>query len=1046
MDSPLLSSPLFRCGMRWIFALLMLCLAPVYAWGQAHAIFNGTESACSGAMLDSGGQGAGGYGNNENYTYTLCPDQPGGAISLNFITFNLSTAGVAPVDFMTIYDGNSTAAPVLGTWTGTSLQGQVVSASSSNPTGCLTVVFKSNNTGTGVFAASITCYQPCDRPTAVATHGSNGPLKICPGETVTFNGSGSYAAPGFNIANRRWDFGDGTILDNAPAVVSHTYTQPGAYTAQLYLQDNNGCASTNLVDLMTMVGTHPSFTGTSGGTACSAETLCLDGTVTPTTWNELPSGDLGGGLFLPDNVGQCFTTTITFTQFAPGQTFTNINQLLGICVNMEHSYMGDLIIRIKGPTGQTVVLHQQGGGGTYLGVPVDNDNTPNIQGTCWNYCWSPTATNGTWANNGNGGTLPSGTYQSVQSLAGLIGSPLNGTWTFEVCDMWGLDNGFICDWSIMFDPALYPGLLEFTPVYGAGCDSSYWAGPGIVSTSANCNQVCTSGLAPGNHSFTYTVIDDFGCTYDTTVTVTIVPDLQVSAGPDATTCGNPVQLNANLLGGGFTTNCDYVLWLYDSYGDGWNANGYVTVTINGVSTSWTLMNGSSGYANITVPDGATIILSYNKGIPFANEQSFTLLNSNGVAVYSGNNPANGVVWTGTANCPNAVTYSWSPATDLSNPAIANPVATPGSTTQYCVTASQAGHPACAVTDCMTITVDDPAVPGTTASYTVCASAGAFNLYDQLNGTPPLGGTWTDPNQGSSNGTFIPGTSVPGVYSYSVTGNSPCGTSTTIHTVTVNVVTASDAGSNGSLTLCSSGAPESLFDALGGTPDAGGTWSGPSTVNGCMIDPASMQPGTYTYTVPGVAPCPDQSATVDVVIHALPEPGTDGSLTLCNSGAPESLFDALGGTPDAGGTWSGPSTVNGGMIDPASMQAGTYTYTVAGVAPCPDQSANVDVVIHALPNPGIDGGLTLCSSSPATSLMVGFNGTPDGGGIWTGPNNTPSNGTFIPSTDAPGIYTYTVNGSAPCPTLSATVDVGVVTNPDAGTPGSATLCATDAPIL
>lgn len=339
-------------------ALVAAC-APVQA--QVHVISNGAEAGCTGTLLDSGGQGAAGYSNNENFTYTLCPDAAGGAISLNFVTFNLSLAGAAPIDAMSIYDGNSTGAPLLGTWTGTALQGQVVSASGSNPSGCLTVVFKSNNTGTGVFAATISCYQPCSRPTAVASYGTGAPKKICPGQAVTFNSGGSYAASGFNIASRRWDFGDGTVLNNAPAVVSHTYAQPGAYTAQLYVLDNNGCANNNLVDLVTLVGTKPTFTGTTGATGCSGETLCLNGTVHPTTWNELPNANLGGGVFLPDNVGECFNTTLTFTQFAPGQTLTNINQLLGICVNMEHSFMGDLVIRIISPNGQTVILHQQGG-------------------------------------------------------------------------------------------------------------------------------------------------------------------------------------------------------------------------------------------------------------------------------------------------------------------------------------------------------------------------------------------------------------------------------------------------------------------------------------------------------------------------------------------------------------------------------------------------------------------------------------------------------------------------------------------------------------
>ncbi|MBS1943904.1 MAG: PKD domain-containing protein [Bacteroidetes bacterium] len=780
-----------------------------------HVISNGAEAGCTGTLLDSGGQGAAGYSNNENFTYTLCPDAAGGAISLNFVTFNLSLAGAAPIDAMSIYDGNSTGAPLLGTWTGTALQGQVVSASGSNPSGCLTVVFKSNNTGTGVFAATISCFQPCSRPTAVASYGTGAPKKICPGQAVTFNSGASYAASGFNIASRRWDFGDGTVLNNAPAVVSHTYAQPGAYTAQLYVLDNNGCANNNLVDLVTLVGTKPTFTGTTGATGCSGETLCLNGTVHPTTWNELPNANLGGGVFLPDNVGECFNTTLTFTQFAPGQTLTNINQLLGICVNMEHSFMGDLVIRIISPNGQTVILHQQGGGGTYIGGANDNDEANPQIGTCWNYCWTPNATWGTWAQCASGGATPHvmtggtpagpalipGNYSSVQPLSGLLGSPLNGTWTFQVCDMWALDNGFICDWSLDFDPALYPDLVQFTPVYGANCDSTHWAGPNITSTSANCAQACVSGLAPGSYPYTYTVTDNFGCTYDTTVTVTITPNVTVNAGPDATTCGTPVQLNATVANAP-TTTCSYQLWLYDSYGDGWNLNGYVTVTINGVSTNWTLNNSASGYTTLSIPHGAAISLSYHGGGLLAYEQSFALLNSAGTTIYSGTNPANGVVWTGTGSCPGGgMVYTWSPATGLSNPSIANPVATVAGTTQYCVTAYPTGHPACGSTDCITITVDNPPGQGTNSTLTVCGNGAPVNLFNLLGGNPDTGGTWTAPAGSAHNGTFLPGVDLAGTYSYTVTGTGPCGTYTTTSTVTVAVNNPPTAGTESGSAPC-----------------------------------------------------------------------------------------------------------------------------------------------------------------------------------------------------------------------------------------------------
>ncbi|MBK8339141.1 MAG: hypothetical protein IPK99_03625 [Flavobacteriales bacterium] len=95
----------------------------------------------------------------------------------------------------------------------------------------------------------------------------------------------------------------------------------------------------------------------------------------------------------------------------------------------------------------------------------------------------------------------------------------------------------------------------------------------------------------------------------------------------------------------------------------------------------------------------------------------------------------------------------------------------------------------------------------------------------------------------------------------------------------------------------------------------------------------------------------------------PDPGVDGAITLCSTDAAVSLFPQLGGTPDAGGTWSGPSPVVGGMFDPAGMTAGVYTYTITGTAPCPDANATVTTT-NTPPDPGVDGALTVCSTDGA----------------------------------------------------------------------------------
>ncbi len=286
-------------NMKKSIATILVSLAVLGAKAQvAFTIADGSVQACAGALLDSGGEGASGYSNNEDYTLVLCPDGSGGpAISLQWITFNLSTAGTAPLDQLSIYDGNSTSEPLIGTWTGNDSPG-IISASFANPTGCLTLVFTSNGTGTGVFAAATTCFQPCEPPTAAATFGSSVPLLACQGEVINFDASASSAATGFNVERYFWDFADGTVDSTSGPIVQHNFPDPAEYVVQVTVIDDNDCASTNLVDLQVLVSTTPLFGGTTGDTTiCQGTSVDLLANPVPVEWSALPESNLGGGAF-----------------------------------------------------------------------------------------------------------------------------------------------------------------------------------------------------------------------------------------------------------------------------------------------------------------------------------------------------------------------------------------------------------------------------------------------------------------------------------------------------------------------------------------------------------------------------------------------------------------------------------------------------------------------------------------------------------------------------------------------------------------------------
>ncbi|MEZ4739453.1 MAG: hypothetical protein R2818_08880 [Flavobacteriales bacterium] len=266
--------------------------------------------------------------------------------------------------------------------------------------------------------------------------------------------------------------------------------------------------------------------------------------------------------------------------------------------------------------------------------------------------------------------------------------------------------------------------------------------------------------------------------------------------------------------------------------------------MNGVTTTHTLAAGTTTTINIPVSNSATVILNYTAATIWNGEQSFTLRNSTGAVVYASPlGPISGNSWTGAAVCPTGgFVYSWTPTAGLSDPNIANPVATVASTTTYCVTAYQPGHPDCPATDCVTISVDNAVDPGTNGAVSVCENSAAINLFAELGGTPELGGSWTTPASTPHSGTFMPGTDAAGVYTYTVTGSGACGSSSATSTVTVTVSPMPNAGTNGPLSVCSTDGVQNLFAVLGGAPMAGGFWTAPvEPAHSGTFDPGPTRP-------------------------------------------------------------------------------------------------------------------------------------------------------------------------------------------------------------
>lgn len=410
-----------------------------------------------------------------------------------------------------------------------------------------------------VAAPAVACEPPVPSATLVGDLGS--PALVCPGEVLTFDGSASASGDGGTITAYLWDFGDGA--GGSGPVVEHAFGAPGAYSVTLTVQQGNDCESTIPATLEIWVSPEVDFSIMASAmptNVCLGDTLWLNGWAGTNTghWSSLLSGgaDWDSPMSIPDLDGAPvpFTDTLTFTQFEPGATVASAADVAGVCVSMEHSSMGDLQIRLTCPNGQTVKMHQLGGGGTYLGGARDVQGyMDTIPGDCWTYCWTPVAEWGTFVDHAANGPEPNvmtggippqdalipGNYSPNESFSGLAGCPLNGAWVLSIEDLWSIDNGFICDWWIDFVPGLSDEVVQFSPSVGFhDPDSAHWAGTGIPSDDPIPAEGPAVPTDPGAQDYTFTVVNSFGCTFSTTLTVQVdaIPD-QVLITGDSATCG-----------------------------------------------------------------------------------------------------------------------------------------------------------------------------------------------------------------------------------------------------------------------------------------------------------------------------------------------------------------------------------------------------------------------------------------------------------------------------------------------------------------------------
>ena len=325
-------------------------------------------------------------------------------------------------------------------------------------------------------------------------------------------------------------------------------------------------------------------------------------------------------------------------------------------------------------------------------------------------------------------------------------------------------------------------------------------------------------------------------------------------------------------------------------------------------------------------------------------------------------------------------------------------------------------------------------PGEDRTLNLCRTDSPLDLFDELNGGPDTGGYWLDPNGNPHNGIINPSNALGGNYVYNLDMLAPC------HAVSskINVILSSpyDSGLDSSVELCNTGASEVMLGLLNGTPDVNGTWSyNGSNVSIVSFNPSTDLGGLYTYTVPTIGGCLQNSANVNITVNSASNAGEDSSIVVCNSLLNIDLNNYLSIDADLNGVWTDAgSAVVSSVIDVSTAGNSQYRYTITGATSCSNDFSDFSVTSELQLSAGTGNNFTLCESQSDLDLNNELSTGASNSGFWTSPDNSASTGLITPSSSLSGTYTYEVISPLSCANPTSEFEVTIESLPNSGESG------------
>ena len=886
-----------------------------------------------------------------------------------------------------------TATPAGGTWSGSGVTAGGVFTPTTGLVGNQTLTYSVNSAGCSGNDQLIVTVKALPAVNA----GSN---------STTCSGNAPFVLGGFSPAGGTWSgsgvSGTGTFTPTTGLIGTHTLT---------YSVTSNGCTATD-TRTITVNASVVASAGTPQTVCSNGNSISFTGSPTGGTWSG--SGITAGGVFTPGS-GLIGTQTLTYTVSGTCGSSNSTTATVVAAPTVNAGIDRDFCANDPAFT----IVQGSPAGGTWSGNGVSGGiftpSTSNLGSNTLTYsftqngCTSTSTVDYTVNNVPAPSAGPALTSCINSAPFSLTGNPAGGTWSGNGVNGSGVfspgpgllgtqtitytltQNG--CTGSAtttiqVFDLPVVDAQDEETTNSGAADlvltgspAGGTWSGTGVSPTGV----FSPSGSGPGTFTLTYTVTQN-GCQGSDNMTITVLPSASVSAGSDQALCESsaPVVLSGTPTGGTWS-------------GTGVTADGTFTPSAGliGIQTlTYTVSGLGSDEVSITVSTAPVVDAGTNQTV-CSNATDFTL---------SGASPVGGT-WTGTG-------ISSSGLVDVSQ------LVSGGSTFTY--TYSQGG---CSATDVITITPSAPPTVNAGPNASICKNA----VPRQLNGSP-AGGTWSGSGV-SASGLFDPSTVSNGAktLTYTVEGSIPgCSGSDQMVMTVFNIPNVS-AGADRS--VCANGTAIQLT----GSP-SGGTWTGAGVSGTGLFTPGQSLVGIQTLTYSVTQSGCTNNSTLNVTVNSLPNVSAGGNQNIC-SNTPS--FSLSGASP-AGGTWSGPSFVNGSGFCTAPFAVGTYSITYTATENGCTASNTLSLSVKA--TPVVDAGNNRSVCSNGTNLTL--NGFSPAGGVWSG-NGVSASGIFSPSAALVGnqvlVYTVTQDGCSGTDQLT----VNVKSIPAITTGQNETACASGA---